>query len=85
MMSDVDVRVGKRAQVVIPAVLRRKMGVHDGDLLHAELDERGRLILEKVPDDPFERLVAAGRDLFVGDPLQLQEALRDDWVGRAPS
>ena len=43
------------------------------------------MMSEKVPDDPFERLVAAGRDLFVGDPLQLQGALRDDWVGRAPS
>jgi bifunctional DNA-binding transcriptional regulator/antitoxin component of YhaV-PrlF toxin-antitoxin module len=31
-----DVRVGLRAQVVIPAALRKKMGVEDGDLLHAE-------------------------------------------------
>lgn len=77
-----DVRVGKRAQVVIPAVLRRQMGVKDGDLLHAELDEHGRLVLEKVKGDPLERLIEAGRGLFVGDPVEIQRALRDEWAGR---
>lgn len=80
-----DVRVGKRAQVVIPAVLRRQMGVQDGDLLHAELDEHGRLVLEKVLDNPLERLLEAGRGLYVGDPVELQRTLRDEWEARATS
>ena len=77
-----DVRVGKRAQVVIPAAIRRRMGVTDGDLLHAELDEHGRLILEKVHANPLERLIAAGSNLFEGDAVQIQRALRDEWDGR---
>ena len=75
-----DVRVGKRAQVVIPAELRRKMGVVDGDLLHAELDEQGRLVLERVELDPLRRLSDAGRGLWHGeDPVGEQRALRDEW------
>ncbi len=78
-MSDMDVRVGSRAQVVIPAALRRQMGVTDGDLLHAEVDEQGRLILQKIPSHPLERLLSAGRDLFEGDPVEIQRVLREDW------
>ena len=74
-----DVRVGSRAQIVIPAVLRRQMGVTDGDLLHAEVDELGRLILQKVPSQPLERLLAAGRDLYEGDPVEIQRGLREEW------
>lgn len=81
-MSDVDVRVGKRAQVVIPAALRRRMGVSDGDLLHAEVEDRGRLILERIETDPVERLVDAGTGLWSGaDAVEAQRALRAEWPG----
>lgn len=77
-----DVRVGKRAQVVIPAALRRRMGVSDGDFLHAEVDDRGRLILERIETDPVERLVAAGTGLWSGeDAVEVQRALRQEWPG----
>lgn len=33
------VRVGKRAQMVVPAVLRRRLGIEEGDVLHADIDE----------------------------------------------
>lgn len=79
-MSDMDVRVGKRAQVVIPAALRKVMGVRDGDLLHAELDDRGRLVLERVEADPLRRLLDAGKGLWQGvDPVAEQHALRAEW------
>lgn len=75
-----DVRVGKRAQVVIPAVLRHQMGVSDGDLLHAEVDDRGRLILQRTGTDPVDRLIAAGTGLWSGeDGVPAQRALRDEW------
>ena len=81
-----DVRVGQRAQVVIPAVLRRKMGVQDGDLLHAEVDDRGRLVLEKVDPDPVQRLLAAGSGLYDGpDALAQQRELRAEWTAREPA
>lgn len=80
-MSDVDVRVGKRAQVVIPAALRRQMGVKDGDVLHAELDERGRLVLERVDPDPLRRLREAARSAWGGDgdAVEQQRKLRAEW------
>jgi len=79
-MSDVNVRVGKRAQIVIPASLRRRMGVKDGDLLDAQLDEEGRLVLERVDADPLRRLSEAGRGLWHGaDPVAEQRALRSEW------
>ncbi len=81
-MSDVDIRVGKRAQVVIPAALRKQMGVTDGDRLSAEIDEHGRLVLEKVSEDPLARLLQAGRDLLTGDPVEGQQALREEWATR---
>lgn len=75
-----NVRVGKRAQVVIPAALRRQMGVSDGDLLHAEVDEQGRLILERVDPDPVARLAGAGAGLWSDvDAVEHQRALRDEW------
>lgn len=76
-----DIRIGKRAQVVIPAELRRRMGVTDGDLLHVDLDEHGRLVLERVEPDPLRRLSDAGRGLWHRqDPVSEQRELRADWA-----
>jgi len=79
-MSDMNVRVGKRAQIVIPAVIRRSMGVIDGDVLDAHLDDEGRLVLERIDPDPLRRLGEAGRSLWHGaDPVEEQRALRAEW------
>lgn len=81
-----DVKVGQRAQVVIPAELRRRMGVQDGDVLHAELDDLGRLVLEKVDPDPVRRLLQAGTGLYDGlDGLDYQRELRQEWADRGPA
>lgn len=61
------------------------MGVSDGDVLHAELDERGRLVLEKVDPDPVARLLAAGSGLFDADAVAYQRELRDEWPSDATS
>ncbi len=75
-----DVRVGKRAQVVIPAALRKRMGVKDGDILHAEIDDAGRLVLERVDPDPLTRLARAAPGTWAGrDPVEHQRELRDEW------
>jgi AbrB family looped-hinge helix DNA binding protein len=75
-----DVLVGKRAQVVIPAAIRRRLGWKEGDRLHLQVDERGRVILERVSDDPVDRLKRAGEAVFRGvDPLEEQRRLRDEW------
>ncbi len=42
------------------------MGFYDGDLLVAQLDEGGRLVLSSVEADPLRRLTEAGRGLWQG-------------------
>lgn len=72
-----DVRVGRRAQVVIPVEARRRLNLVEGDVLHVEIDDRGRLVLERVPRDPLERLEQAAGTLFTGtDPIEEQQRLR---------
>ena len=79
-MSDVDIRVGKRGQIVIPAALCRRLGIEDGDLLHAEIDENGRLVFESVDADPLARLRQGARGVWEGhDPVEHQRDLRADW------
>lgn len=75
-----DVLLGKRAQVVIPAAVRRRLGLHEGDRLHLEVDERGRIVLERISHDPVERLRRAGSSCFEDvDPVDFQRRLRDEW------
>lgn len=75
-----DVLVGKRAQVVIPAAVRRRLGWKEGDRLHLHVDDRGRVVLERIAEDPVERLKRAGDAVFRGvDPLEEQRRLRDEW------
>lgn len=72
-----DVRVGRRAQVVIPVEARRRLNLVEGDVLHVEIDDRGRLVLERAPRDPLERLEQAAGTLFTGtDPIEEQQRLR---------
>jgi len=62
------------------------MGVKGGDVLHAEIDDKGRLVLETVDPDPVQRLPAAGADLYDGrDAVEQQRDLREDWTGRGPA
>lgn len=72
-----DVRIGRRAQVVIPLEARKRLNLVEGDILHVEIDDRGRLVLERVPRDPLERLEQAGGSLFTGiDAVTEQQRLR---------
>lgn len=75
-----DVKIGQRGQVVIPVEVRRRQGIEPGDLLHLEVDERGRLILEPLDKDPVRRLREAGAGLFTDvDPVEEQRRLRTEW------
>jgi AbrB family looped-hinge helix DNA binding protein len=87
MMSDVredvlmpDIYVGKRAQLVIPAEIRRRLDIREGDTLRLEVDEQGRLVLEPLPRDPVARLRQAGARIFDGvDGVEEQRRLRAEW------
>lgn len=51
-----EIRVGPQGRVVIPAPLRRSMGIAQGETLVARIEE-GRIILER-PDQILSRLQA---------------------------
>ena len=69
--------------MVIPAGLRRRLGLDEGDLLSADVDDEGRLILQKVPTDPLERLRQSGAGLYSGrDGVAEQRSLRGEWDER---
>lgn len=56
MSRVVEVNIGKQGRLVIPAELRRSLGLHEGDKLIAR-EEAGRLVLEK-PEIIEQRLKA---------------------------
>jgi AbrB family looped-hinge helix DNA binding protein len=60
----VEVSVGRQGRLEIPAVLRRSLGLGEGDTLVAR-QEQGRLVLEK-PSAIRQRL----RDRFAGVPAE---------------
>ena len=75
-----DVRIGKRAQVVIPAAIRRELDLGEGDLLHLSVDDEGRIILQRTPDDPLARLRAAAGGVYSGiDAVEEQRQQRAEW------
>lgn len=55
------IRVGERGRVVLPAPLRRELGVNDGDQLLLVLDDEGLRVV-KASD-----AAAAGRGMFADD------------------
>lgn len=76
----VDVLVGRRAQVVIPAAIRERLKIKEGDKLRLDVDEAGRIVLTPVSADPLERLMKAGAGVFRGvDPVAYVRELRDEW------
>lgn len=74
-----DIHVGRNGRVVIPAKMRAAIGLCEGDILLATLDEEGRLSLQKVPNDPFERIKLSFHGVYDGvDATAYIRALRDD-------
>lgn len=43
------IKVNKRGQLVIPAAVRKALGLSEGGMLHASLDAQGQLVLRRVP------------------------------------
>ena len=77
----IDVRIGKRGQVVIPAEVRRRFRLRDGDALELTIDEdEHRLVLKPIPAHRVERFRQAAAKLYEGvDIDQTIHALRDEW------
>jgi len=66
------VKVTRNYQVTIPREVREKVGLREGDYLEVSLDERGRIVMERVR--PTRRTLRAGRKLTPEEIERLIEA-----------
>lgn len=77
-----DVRIGEEDLLVLPAELRDRLGIEDGDTVAVSLFEDGSFTLRRVSSDPIERLRKAMAGTFAGvDPVEYQRSIRDEDEG----
>ncbi len=70
-------KLSRKAQVVIPAHIRRKLGLHPGDRL--EIEAQGdHVIIRKAPDSATEALKAFRSEVWKGQAEALRRE-RDNW------
>lgn len=79
-LEPLEVKVGKRFQVVIPPALRKKMRLKEGDKLLLSLNSRGIMNAEKMISLPVSHLVRENSRLR-SDILRAFESLdADDFI-----
>jgi AbrB family looped-hinge helix DNA binding protein len=66
------VRASKKCQIVIPAGLRREMGIEPGEYFDIKCSD-GRILLTPLGRDPIEEL----RGILAGGPSLTQELLKE--------
>ncbi|HYQ91659.1 MAG TPA: AbrB/MazE/SpoVT family DNA-binding domain-containing protein [Candidatus Competibacteraceae bacterium] len=71
------VTLGSRAQIVLPAEIRKKLGLYPGDRLIIEA-EKDHVVIRKAPVSDFQALEAFASPLWRGYAKELQLA-RDEW------
>ena len=72
------VRVGKRGTLVIPAAIRTRLGITEGQLLELPISDHA-LLIQPVLDSRLERFREAFGPFFEGvDPVEFQRGFRDE-------
>ena len=69
--------LNSKSQLVLPAEIRRKLGIHPGDRLVVEL-EGDHAVIRKAPCSDVEALAAYRSEVGRGCADELQEA-RGEW------
>ncbi len=69
--------LSKKSQLVLPAKIRRQLGIEPGDRLELEV-EGDHVILRKVPRSDVEALGQYRSSLWAGLAQELDQA-RDEW------
>ena len=69
--------LSKKSQLVLPAKIRRQLGIEPGDRLELEV-EGDHVILRKVPRSDVEALGQYRSSLWAGLAQELEQA-RDEW------
>jgi len=70
------VKIGKRYTIVIPKAFRQKLGLKEGQLSEAKLEE-GKIVITLKTSDPFRRLSE-----LIGDIVYNEETERraEKWL-----
>ncbi len=66
------IRASKKCQIVIPAEIRRRMGIKPGEYFHVE-ESDGQIVLQPLGDDPVE----ACHGMLAGGPSLTKELLKE--------
>ena len=74
------VKLSSKSQIVVPAEVRRALGLEPGDVLDVEVQGDRMILTRSDASDPLERLRA-----FVGDPVWKGysaevERSREEWA-----
>jgi len=74
-----EVTIGRRFTIVIPKAVRRKLGIREGQraLLSCEA---GKIVVEPLPQDPYEALSEALGDFTYSEESHEKEA--EEWLKR---
>ncbi len=70
-------KLSSKAQIVLPAQIRRQLGIHPGDQLEITADA-DVITIRKSPASATEALATCGGDIWKDFETKLQEA-RDQW------
>lgn len=69
--------LSSKSQLVLPAEIRRKLGIHPGDRLDVQV-EGGHVVIRKAPRSDVEALAAYRSEIW-RDYADEVEATRDEW------
>lgn len=69
--------LSSKSQLVLPAEIRRKLGIHPGDRLVVEL-EGDHAVIRKTPQSDVEALATFRSDIWRDYANEVQKA-RDEW------
>ena len=71
-------KVFNKGQVVIPAEIRRALGIHVGDRLEVNIDREHRSIALHKPAEPGARALAGALSAYaLGKPLPSRREMQD--------
>jgi len=70
-------RLSSKSQIVLPAEIRRRLGIRPGDILHIE-EQNGLIVLQKAEGSAVQALEHHCSPLWQKADNELQ-ALRDEW------
>jgi len=76
------VKVSSKNQIALPADVRRQLAIEPGDRLEVSVEDN-RIVLERMPVDPLERLLNIAPEIWKGIDTQAYiDELRNEWSHR---